>query len=65
MPNKLTTKLQIRLDKSMICRTQRQRATLRGLGLRKIRQTVEREDTPQVRGMIEKLKFMLTVKEVS
>jgi len=38
--------------KSQIGFDRRQRATLRGLGLRRIRQTVELEDTPAVRGMI-------------
>jgi large subunit ribosomal protein L30 len=37
------------------------RATVRGLGLRKIRQTVELADTPSVRGMIEKVSYLVRV----
>jgi large subunit ribosomal protein L30 len=41
-----------------------QRATLKSLGLRKIRQTVEREDTPQIRGMIHTVRHLVAVEEV-
>jgi large subunit ribosomal protein L30 len=41
----------------------RQRATLRGLGIRRMQQTVELEDTPQVRGMIRKVVHLLKVEE--
>jgi large subunit ribosomal protein L30 len=41
-----------------------QRATLKSLGLRKIRQTVEREDTPQNRGMIHTVRHLVSVEEV-
>jgi large subunit ribosomal protein L30 len=41
----------------------RQRATLRGLGIRRMQQTVELEDTPQVRGMIRKVLHLLRVEE--
>jgi large subunit ribosomal protein L30 len=41
----------------------RQRATLRGLGIRRMQQTVELEDTPQVRGMIRKVVHLLRVEE--
>ena len=43
---------------------QNQRATLRSLGLRKIRQSVDRADTPQVRGMIHTVRHLVTVEEV-
>ena len=49
--------------KSVIGYTERQRATMRGLGLRKIRQVVELEDTPSVRGMIDKVKHLVEVVE--
>ncbi|HPC76400.1 MAG: 50S ribosomal protein L30 [Thermovirgaceae bacterium] len=45
-------KLKVTLRKSTIGRSPRQGETVRALGLRKIRQTVIHEDTPQVRGMI-------------
>jgi len=44
---------------------QNQRATLRSLGLRKIRHSVQRPDTPQVRGMIHTVRHLVTVEEVS
>jgi large subunit ribosomal protein L30 len=39
----------------------RQRDTLRSLGLRKINQTVEREDTPQLRGMVHAVRHLVEV----
>jgi large subunit ribosomal protein L30 len=39
----------------------RQRDTLRSLGLRKINQTVEREDTPQLRGMVHAIRHLVEV----
>lgn len=47
--------------KSQIGYDQRQRATLRGLGLRRVGQRVQLEDTPAVRGMIEKVKHLVRV----
>ena len=47
--------------RSQIGFDQRQRATLRGLGLRRIRQTVELEDTPAVRGMISAVSHLVRV----
>ena len=49
--------------KSVIGYTERQRATMRGLGLRKIRQIVELEDTAAVRGMINKVNHLVVVLE--
>ena len=43
--------------------TRRQRETLKSLGLRKIRQSVVREDTPSVRGMIARVAHLVTVEE--
>lgn len=42
-----------------------QRQTLVALGLRKIRQSSERADTPQVRGMIRTVRHLVTVEEVA
>jgi len=47
--------------KSKIGYDQRQRATLRGLGLRRLNQTVELKDAPQVRGMIAKVAHLVRV----
>ncbi|MBV9311213.1 MAG: 50S ribosomal protein L30 [Solirubrobacterales bacterium] len=38
-------------------------ATLRSLGLRRIGQSVEREDTPQIRGMVHKVRHLVEVSE--
>ena len=54
-------RVRVRWVKSAIGQNQRQRATLRGLGLRRLRQTVELENTPSVRGMIDKVKHLVVV----
>jgi large subunit ribosomal protein L30 len=41
----------------------KQRDTLRSLGLRKIGQSVEREDTPQLRGMLHAVRHLIVVEE--
>jgi large subunit ribosomal protein L30 len=56
--------LQITQVKSTIGSKLNQRATLRTLGLRKIRQSVVRDDTPSVRGMIATVRHLVTVEEV-
>ena len=40
-----------------------QRATLESLGLRGIGKTVEHEDTPQIRGMVHRVRHLITVEE--
>ena len=40
-----------------------QRATVRGLGLRRLHQVVEREDTPAVRGMVKKIPHLVVIVE--
>jgi large subunit ribosomal protein L30 len=50
---------------SPIGRESSQRDTLRGLGLDKINRSRELEDTPSVRGMIDKVKHLLRVESVS
>ena len=49
--------------KSSIGRLPKHRATLKGLGLRRIRHTVELEDTPSVRGMINQVYYMVKVED--
>jgi large subunit ribosomal protein L30 len=56
--------IEITLTKSMIGRTKKQRAVISGLGLRKINSKVIREKRPEILGMIQKVDFMLEVKEV-
>ena len=57
-------KIRIKLVKSIIGRSDRQQATVRGLGLRKINSEVIREKRPEILGMIKKIEFMLQVEEV-
>jgi large subunit ribosomal protein L30 len=56
-------KLRVKQIKSVIGYNERQRATVRGLGLRRIRHVVEVEDTPSVRGMINKVSHLVEVLE--
>jgi large subunit ribosomal protein L30 len=49
--------------RSAIGYDRRQRATLLGLGIRRMQQTVEVEDTPAVRGMIGKVRHLVKVEE--
>ncbi len=56
-------KLKIKLIRSLIGASKKQRGTVRALGLRRVHQTVEREDTPDVRGMIELVDHMVKVEE--
>ena len=55
------SQLLITLRRSPIGTPQRSRLILRGLGLRKPHQTVQRPDTAQVRGLIRKVQHMLEV----
>ncbi|WP_123054712.1 50S ribosomal protein L30 [Clostridium sp. JN-1] len=56
-------KIKITLCKSLIGRKKDHIATVNALGLRKIRKTVVHEDTPQIRGMINKVSYLLSVEE--
>ena len=58
-------KLKITLVRSPIGQKPRTRATVRSLGLRKIRQSTERPDTPEVRGMLAKVGHLVDVEETS
>ncbi|MBI5672400.1 MAG: 50S ribosomal protein L30 [Nitrospirae bacterium] len=53
--------MRVTLRRSPIGTPERHRLVLRGLGLRHIRQTVVRPDTPQVRGLIQKVGYLLEV----
>ena len=57
-------KLKVSLIKSTIGRLPVHKACVRGLGLRKIRHSVVVKDTPENRGMINKVSDMLSVEEV-
>lgn len=55
--------LKIKLMKSPISRPEDHKKTVEALGLKKIGQVVEKQDTPAVRGMIRKIDYMLEVEE--
>jgi len=55
--------VKIKQFKSEIGYNRRQRATLKGLGLRRINHVRELEDTPAVRGMIDKVKHLVMIVE--
>jgi len=52
-------KLKVTLVKSVIGTKQSHRATVRGLGLRRLHHTVELQDIPAVRGMITKVAYLV------
>jgi len=54
-------KVRITQVRSSIDRPRRQKGTIQALGLRKMHQTVEHEATPQIMGMIAKVKHLLKV----
>lgn len=56
--------LKVTLVKSTISSTQRQKDTAASLGLRKMHQTVEKDDTPAIRGMVNKIIHLVRVEEV-
>jgi large subunit ribosomal protein L30 len=60
----MAKKLRITLTKSMNGRIPAQVRTARALGLRKIRQTVEKDDTPSIRGMVAAIGHMVSFEEV-
>ena len=57
-------KLRITLIKSTVSHTQRTRATVRALGLRRIGHSVEVADTPQLRGMANAVRFLVRTEEI-
>jgi large subunit ribosomal protein L30 len=56
-------KLRITLTRSLSGQPERHRRVVRGLGLTRLNRPVLREDTPEIRGMVEKVKFLLRVEE--
>ncbi len=57
-------KIKVTQVRSSIKRLQNQKRTLHALGLRRIGQVVEHDDTPNVLGMIERVKHLVSVEEV-
>ncbi|MDG1074693.1 MAG: 50S ribosomal protein L30 [Methylophilaceae bacterium] len=56
-----STTVKVTLIKSVIGRLESHRATVKGLGLRRMHHTVELQDTPAIRGMINKVNYLLKV----
>ncbi len=61
--SKKTKMLTLTLVKSPIGYSERQKGTVRALGLRRMNQTVTHEDTPVIRGMIDKVSHLVSVQE--
>jgi large subunit ribosomal protein L30 len=57
--------IKIKLVKSLIGKPETHKKTIQALGLRKIGQVVEKNDTPQIRGMIHQVDYMVEVIELS
>lgn len=60
----MSNKLEITLKRSIIGKKEDQVKTAQTLGLKKVNDSVVREDSPAVRGMVNKVSHMVTVKEV-
>ena len=54
-------KITVRLVRSMIGRPEKQRLVLRGMGLTKLQKVVQLPDTPQVQGMLDKVKHLVRI----
>jgi len=61
----VAAKLRITYRKSSIGCPQRQKDTIHALGFHKLYSTIEKDDTPTVRGMIERVAHLVRVEEVS
>ena len=64
MAKKSSGKMRVTLVRSTASTIGKHRDTVRGLGLRRMHHTVELEDTPAVRGMINKVNYLVQVEEV-
>jgi len=60
----MAAKLKITLVRSMIGRPEKQRKVLRGMGLTKLNKTVELEDTPAIRGMVNHVSHLVEAEEI-
>ena len=58
------SKIRVRLIKSQIGRTKKQKLTLKTLGLNRINSTAEHSLSPQISGMIEKVKHLVVTEEI-
>ena len=58
------SRIRITLRRSLIGQKPKARATVRGLGLRKLHAAVEHSDTPDIRGMVHRVRHMVEVEEI-
>lgn len=61
----MAKKLSIKLCRSCIGRPEKHRRVVAGLGLKRLNQVVMRVDTPEIRGMVQKISHMVKVEEIS
>jgi large subunit ribosomal protein L30 len=59
----MVEKIKVKLVRSMIGRPEKQRKVLRGMGLTRLNKTVELKDTPELRGMINIVKHLVSTEE--
>jgi len=57
----MTEEIKVTLVKSVIGKNDKIRQTIKGLGLHRLNQTVSLKNTPAIRGMIDKVSFMLRI----
>jgi len=61
MAKKKSKTLRIRYVRSAIGRPEKQKRVVKGLGLRRLNQVVERPDTPEIRGMVNKIGHLVEI----
>lgn len=64
MAKKTTSRLRVTQVRSTNSTIAKHRQTIRGLGLRRMHHTVELADTPEIRGMINKVDYLVRVEEI-
>ncbi len=64
LQNETPGQLRITYVKSTIGYTQRQKDTIHALGLRRLGDTVQHKDTPDIRGMVNKVQHLVRVEEI-
>ena len=56
-------KIKLQYFRSMICAPEKQKLTVKGLGFTRLNQSVEREDTPSIAGMVKKVPHLVRIVE--
>jgi len=60
----MSSRLKVTLKKGLVGRPADQRGTVRALGLKRIGHTVEKDDRPEIRGMVFKVRHLVEVEEI-